>query len=50
MWVMTNSNPMAYNEPGRPRKVDFVEKTVGKISKMIMVPPLSATLYSLDVK
>jgi alpha-N-arabinofuranosidase len=50
MWVMTGSDPMAYNEPGKPRKVDFVEKPVGEISNTLMVPAMSATLYSLDVK
>jgi len=50
MWVMTGTDPMAYNEPGKPRKIDFVEKPVSGISDKITVAPLSATLYSLDVK
>ncbi len=50
MWTMTGDDPQAYNEPGKPRKVDFVEKPVSEISDTLTVPALSATLYSLEVK
>lgn len=50
IWVMTGDDPMAYNEPGKPRKIDFVEKPVSGIPDKITLPALSATLYSLEVK
>jgi alpha-N-arabinofuranosidase len=50
MWVMTGDDPQAYNEPGKPRKVNFVEKPVSEIADKLMVPALSASLYSLEVK
>ncbi len=50
MWTMTGNDPQAYNEPGQPRKVDFVEKPVREISDTLTIPALSATLYSLEVK
>ncbi len=50
MWVMTGSDPLAYNEPGKPRRVDFVEKPVSEISKTLTVPPMSDSLYVLEIK
>ena len=50
LWLITGPDEMAYNEPGKPRKVDIVEKPVEGISNKIQVPPMSASLYALSVK
>jgi len=49
-WVMTDDDPLVYNEPGKPRKVDFVEKKVSSFPSKVKVAPQSVTLYSLDIK
>ncbi|MBI5706760.1 MAG: alpha-L-arabinofuranosidase [Armatimonadetes bacterium] len=43
-WVMTNSDPMAYNDPGKPRKVDFVQRVAQPLDGQITVDGYSVTL------
>jgi len=50
LWVMAGTDPQAYNQPGEKLKIDIVEKPAGKISDKIAVPPLSVSLYSLEIK
>ncbi len=49
-WVITGPDPMSYNEPGKKRQVDIVESAVGGVSNSLEVPPISVTLYRLEVK
>jgi alpha-L-arabinofuranosidase len=48
-WVIANSDPMAYNEPGKKPNVVIQEKTVAHLSNKLSVPPLSINLYKLAV-
>jgi len=41
---------MAHNDPGTEDKVVIEEKPVSGISKTLNLPPLSISLYRLDVK
>ncbi|MFZ0034882.1 MAG: alpha-L-arabinofuranosidase C-terminal domain-containing protein, partial [Sedimentisphaerales bacterium] len=45
LWLISHSDPMAYNEPGKKPQVVIVEKPVTGISKKLSVPPLSISLY-----
>jgi alpha-N-arabinofuranosidase len=49
-WVITGPDPMSYNEPGKALQVDIVEGTVSGITDKLEVPPISVTLYRLEVK
>jgi alpha-N-arabinofuranosidase len=50
LWLIANSDPMAYNEPGEKPKVVIDEKSVTGISDKLNVPPLSISLYRLTTK
>jgi len=50
LWLIANSDPMAYNEPGEELKVAIEEKPVTGISDKLNVPPLSISLYRLTTK
>jgi alpha-N-arabinofuranosidase len=50
LWLIANSDPMAYNNPGEEPKVAIEEKTVTGISDKLNVPPLSISLYRLATK
>jgi alpha-N-arabinofuranosidase len=50
LWLIANSDPMAYNEPGEESKVAIEEKPVTGISDKLNVPPLSISLYKLMTK
>ncbi|MGA1979535.1 MAG: alpha-L-arabinofuranosidase C-terminal domain-containing protein [Sedimentisphaerales bacterium] len=45
LWLISHSDPMAYNEPGKKPQVVIVEKPVMNVSKELNVPPLSISLY-----
>ncbi len=47
MWQIAHSDPMAYNEPGKPPQVVIEEKPLKNISDTLAVPPLSICLYKL---
>jgi len=47
LWQIAHSDPMAYNEPGKPPEVTIKEKKVSKSGKKLSVPPLSISLYEL---
>ena len=50
LWLIVHSDPMAYNEPGKPAQVAIKEKQVAGISDNLSVPALSISLYKLPVK
>jgi alpha-L-arabinofuranosidase len=50
VWVIANSDPMAYNEPGKEPKVAIRESKVTGVSNQLTVPGYSVNLYRLDVK
>ncbi len=50
VWVIANSDPMAYNEPGKEPKVAIKESKVTGISNQLTVPGYSINLYRLDVR
>ncbi len=49
VWVIANSDPMAYNEPGKKPKVDIKESKLTGVSNQLTVPGYSVNLYRLDV-
>jgi len=49
-WVIASSDPMAYNQPGEPRKVDIVEASPTDLSGTVSVQPLSITLWKVAVQ
>jgi alpha-N-arabinofuranosidase len=49
-WQIAGKDPMAYNEPGKPRRVTIEEAPVSGISDRVSVPPCSITLFALEVK
>ena len=49
VWVISNSDPMAYNEPGKDPKIAIKESKVSGVSNEMTVPGYSINLYKLDV-
>jgi len=45
LWLIANSDPKAYNEPGKEPNVVIVEKPVTNVSNKLSIPPLSISLY-----
>jgi alpha-N-arabinofuranosidase len=45
LWLITHSDPMAYNEPGKEPQVAIEEKLFTEVSNKLSVPPLSISLY-----
>jgi len=50
VWVISHSDPMAYNEPGKEPKVAIKEKAVSGISNKLSAPALSISIYELAVR
>jgi len=50
LWTIANSDPMAYNEPGKKPKVVIEEKQLADISKKLNAPPLSICIYKLNAE
>jgi alpha-N-arabinofuranosidase len=48
--LIANSDPMAYNEPGKEPNVVIIEKPVSGVSNMLTVPPLSVNVYRLNIQ
>ena len=49
-WQIAGADPMAYNDPGKPPKLNIeVSKIQGATDKLFL-PPYSVTLFALDVK
>ena len=47
LWIIANSDPLAYNEPGQPARVAIEERQLDGISGELNVEPLSISLYEL---
>jgi alpha-L-arabinofuranosidase len=48
--VIAHSDPMAYNEPGKPPNVVIEEKSVNGIADKLNVQPYSVNIYELAVR
>jgi alpha-N-arabinofuranosidase len=48
--LMANSDPMAYNEPGKKPNVVIEDREITNVSNGLTVPPLSAGVYTLPVR
>jgi alpha-N-arabinofuranosidase len=49
-WVIAGDDPLAYNQPGEPRKVDIQEAGSTDLSGVVTVKPLSITLWKVAVQ
>ncbi len=49
-WVIAGDDPMAYNQPGEPRKVDIQEAGATDLAGVVSVKPLSITLWKVTVQ
>jgi alpha-N-arabinofuranosidase len=49
-WVLTASDDMAYNDPGKEPSVKFTEKALSGINDRLEVAPVSATIFQIPVK
>jgi alpha-N-arabinofuranosidase len=50
VWLISHTDPMAYNEPGKEPNVVIKEKPVDGVSDKLTVPPYSINLYELAVR
>ncbi len=50
VWVIANSDPMAYNVPGETPKVVIKENKVTGVSNQLTVPGYSVNLYRLETR
>ena len=50
VWVIANSDPSAYNEPGYPARVVIEERQVEGLSGELSIAPLSISLYELTAR
>ena len=48
VWVISNSDPMAYNEPGQPPQVSIAEHPFDGSVNRLAVPPMSIVLYQFE--
>ncbi|MBN2019360.1 MAG: glycoside hydrolase family 127 protein [Sedimentisphaerales bacterium] len=49
-WIITGTDPMAFNEPGKEPKVMIEDKTVLGLSSKLSVPALSVSIFGLEVQ
>ncbi len=49
LWIISNSDPMVYNEPGKEPQVVIEEKEIADGCDKLDIPPLSICLYKLKV-
>ncbi|MFA5293723.1 MAG: alpha-L-arabinofuranosidase C-terminal domain-containing protein [Phycisphaerae bacterium] len=50
VWIISHSDPMAFNDPGKEPVVAIAEKKLSGISGTFDISPLSVCLYKLEVK
>jgi alpha-N-arabinofuranosidase len=50
LYVISNSNPMAYNEPGKEPNVKIVAEPLTNVPEVLKVPELSINLYKLETE
>lgn len=49
-WLLADSDPMAYNEPGQPPRVAIRDIPAQNVGETLAVEPYSVTLYALEVR
>jgi alpha-N-arabinofuranosidase len=49
-WLMSGTDPLLYNEPGKDPKVFISEKTVLGLSKALTVPGYSVSIFELEIQ
>jgi len=50
-WVITGTDPMVYNEPGKPAKVEIRETTIrDRVLNSLQSSPMSVSLYRIAVR
>ena len=49
-WRIAGSDPMAFNQPGEPRRVDIQQAPPADLNGSVSVQPYSITLWRLPVK
>ncbi|HHY85938.1 MAG TPA: alpha-N-arabinofuranosidase [Verrucomicrobia bacterium] len=49
-WTITGPDPMAFNHPGEPRKVDVEEGAPADLNGIVSVRPLSVTLWRATLR
>ncbi len=49
-WVIAGDDPLAYNQPGEPRKVDIQEAGAADLAGVVTVKPLGITLWKVAVQ
>jgi len=50
LWLIAGSDPMAYNEPGKPPQVKIQDRPCSAVTNHIQVAPTSVSLYALAVR
>jgi len=50
VWLMSNSDLMAYNEPGKEPNVKIEEKTFTEIGDKLDIPAQSISVYRFETK
>jgi alpha-N-arabinofuranosidase len=48
-WEIAGEDPMAYNEPGKPARVEIVESEVVGVGETLSVAACSITLFALEL-
>ena len=49
-WKIAGTDPMAYNDPGKPPRLTIVESIIQGLSDKLALVPYSVTLFAFDVK
>jgi alpha-N-arabinofuranosidase len=50
LWIITGTDPLAHNEPGKEPKVVIEEKTTEELSNKLKVPALSVSIYEFAIE
>ena len=50
LYVIHNSDPMAYNEPGKEPDVKIVTEALTNVPEVLKVPALSINVYKFDIE
>jgi alpha-N-arabinofuranosidase len=49
-WIITGTDALAYNEPGKGQNVVIEEKTADGLSNKLSVPALSVSIFELEIQ
>jgi alpha-N-arabinofuranosidase len=50
LYVISNSDPLVYNEPGKEPDVKIVTEVLTSVPEVLKVPALSINIYKLDIE